>query len=228
MTQPFDANEFRRQQIVAGQVPQGAPQVMPQGQPQHMQPRPMPAPQPAPQPQMPHYQPQPAPPPQYQGVTQPQQVPQHQQHMPPQQAQRQAYQQAMPQQAMPPPPMQQQPQQAYAPPPSAETEPVEAKKSVFKRGTKAPKPESGSQGRSPALVFTTGLLTGVLFTILGLKMMGQKAERPTVSVAAAIQPGPAVLSSTVPGPNAPSIVHEPQIAPVGEVPSRPIPKPVTP
>ncbi len=200
MTQPFDANEFRRQQMVAGQVPQG--QVPPA--PQQMQPRPVPAPQPVPQPQMPHFQPQ--------------QAPQHQQHMPPQP---QAYQQAMP-----PQPLQQQPQQAYAPPPSVQTAPAEAKKSLFKRGPKtpkAPKAENGSQGRSPALVFTTGLLTGVLITILGLKMMGQKAERPIVSAAAATQPGPAVAD-----PNAPLIMHEPQIAPAGEASAMPMPKPVTP
>ncbi len=224
MTQPFDANEFRRQQMAAGQVPQGAPPAMPQGQPQQMQPHSQPMQQQPMPPQ--HPQGQVRQQPQY--ATQAYQAPMQQAPQGQMQAQRPPHQQ-QPRQAYAQP---QQPQPGhFAPPQAVDAAPAEAKKSLFKRGPKTPKTpnaESGSQGRSPALVFTTGLLTGVLFTILGLKMIGQKAERPIVSAATAIQPGPAVPSSTVPGPNAPSPVHEPQIAPVGEVPSRPMPKPVTP
>jgi len=185
MTEPFNANEFRRQQMAPGPGPgQG-----PQGQP--------PIPQPVAQPHMPqptlqpHMRPQPQLPPQFQ--PQPQYAPQpYQQTVPQPPHHAQAPQPQMPPQAYA---QAQQPQphsqpQPYAQPPHAvEAPPTAEKKSRFKRGAKKVKVKKVKEPRekretSPFLVFATGLVAGVLLTIMGLRFVGNTAEVPVRETAA--------------------------------------------
>lgn len=164
MAEPFNANEFRRRQLGAGQGPQGQPPIpQPVAQPHPAPPQPMPA----------QYAPQP-----YQHPAQPQAQfaqPPHQ-HISPQ-----SYGQA-PQQPAP-----------YAPPQAAAPEPATEKKSRFKRGAKKTKVKAAKAPRekretSPFLVFATGMVAGVLLTIMGLRFVSNMTEAPIQDVAALAAP----------------------------------------
>ena len=188
MAEPFNVEQFRQQQQMAGQVPQAQPQVMPaQASPQPYQPAPMQQSyaQPA---QMEHMQTQPSPyqvqpqpntqpipqqyvPPHYQGHTQPAPA----QQMPPQtwspQVQETQHPHMMQPQTpvhhMPPPPV-------FAPPPSAQSavEEVEApfKKSrfSFKRGSKVktPKVKKNKAGKADKVATADAQKTSPAMTFM--------------------------------------------------------------
>jgi len=175
MTEPFNANEFRRQQLGGGQTPQGQAQSPPQ--PSAVQPQ-MP-PQYAPQahPQIPH---QPVP---YQPVA-PQTMRQAPPHM------QGAYQ---------PQPHQQAADHAAGPASHALEQPEE-KKSWLNRGAKKAKVKKVKEPRekgatSPFLVFATGLVAGILLTVMGLRVLGGSAETPIRDVAAVPTAVPSEIST---------------------------------